>query len=50
MDSWVLPLIPPRWRPENYIGINLRGIGVVVFLIFTLLIGAIASGFRLAAP
>ena len=42
MDSWVLPLIPPRWRPENYIGINLRGIGVVVFLIFTLLIGSIA--------
>ena len=42
MDSWVLPLIPPRWRPENYIGIDLRGIGVVVFLIFTLLIGAIA--------
>ena len=42
MDSWVLPLIPPRWRPENYIGINLRGVGVVVFLIFTLLIGAIA--------
>ncbi len=42
MDSWVLPLIPPGWRPENYIGINLRGIGVVVFLIFTLLIGSIA--------
>ncbi|MFD1795969.1 DUF502 domain-containing protein [Paracoccus aurantiacus] len=44
MDSWVLPLIPPRWRPENYIGIDLRGLGVVVFLIFTLLIGWIARG------
>ncbi|WBU65521.1 DUF502 domain-containing protein [Paracoccus aerodenitrificans] len=44
MDSWVLPLIPPRWRPENYIGINLRGLGVVVFLIFTLLIGWAARG------
>ena len=44
MDSWVLPLIPPRWRPENYIGLNLRGLGVVVFLIFTLLIGSIARG------
>lgn len=44
MDSWVLPLIPPRWRPENYIGLNLRGIGVVVFLIFTALIGWIARG------
>lgn len=42
MDSWVLPLIPPRWRPENHIGINLRGLGVLVFLVFTLLIGSIA--------
>lgn len=44
MDSWVLPLIPPRWRPENYIGLDLRGLGVVVFLIFTILIGWIARG------
>ncbi|SDD78211.1 Uncharacterized membrane protein [Paracoccus isoporae] len=44
MDSWVLPLIPPRWRPENYIGIDLRGLGVVVFLIVTLLIGWMARG------
>lgn len=44
MDSWVLPPIPPRWRPENYIGLDLRGLGVVVFLIFTALIGWIARG------
>ncbi|TKW66202.1 MAG: DUF502 domain-containing protein [Paracoccus denitrificans] len=44
MDSWVLPLIPPRWRPENYIGLDLRGLGVVVFLIFTVLIGWLARG------
>lgn len=44
MDSWVLPLIPPRWRPEQYIGIDLRGLGVLVFLLFTLLIGSIARG------
>ncbi|WBU61293.1 DUF502 domain-containing protein [Paracoccus albus] len=44
MDSWVLPLIPLRWRPENYIGIDLRGLGVVVFLIVTLLIGWMARG------
>lgn len=42
MDSWVMPLIPLRWRPENHIGIDLRGLGVVVFLIFTVLIGAVA--------
>lgn len=44
MDSWVLPLIPPRWRPEHYIGINLRGLGAVVFLVFTVLIGWLARG------
>ncbi|RMC33706.1 DUF502 domain-containing protein [Paracoccus alkanivorans] len=44
MDSWVLPMIPARWRPENYIGINLRGVGVVVFLMFTVLIGWLAKG------
>lgn len=44
MDSWVLPLIPARWRPEHYIGIDLRGVGVVVFLLFTVLIGWMAKG------
>lgn len=44
MDSWVLPMIPHAWRPEQYIGINLRGVGVVVFLLFTVLIGWMAKG------
>ncbi|MBO9455933.1 DUF502 domain-containing protein [Paracoccus sp. R12_1] len=44
MDSWVLPLIPARWLPEQYIGINLRGVGVVFFLFFTVLIGWMAKG------
>lgn len=44
MDSWVLPMIPVRWRPENYVGIDLRGLGVVVFLVFTVLIGWMAKG------
>lgn len=44
MDSWVLPLVPEPWRPERYIGIDLRGLGVVVFLMFTVLIGWLAKG------
>lgn len=44
MDSWVLPLIPACWRPEHYIGIDLRGLGVLVFLLFTVLIGWLAKG------
>ena len=45
IDSWVLPMVPYRFRPEHYIGINLRGVGVVFFLLFTVLIGWLAKGY-----
>ena len=44
IDGVVLPLVPVRWRPEHYIGINLRGVGAIFFFIFTVLIGWIAKG------
>mgnify|MGYP005845541247 CR=1 FL=1 len=44
VDSVVLPLVPYTFRPEKYIGINLRGIGVFIFLIFTIIVGWIAKG------
>ena len=44
IDGVVLPLVPVRWRPEHYIGINLRGVGVIFFFVFTVLIGWIAKG------
>lgn len=44
VDSVVLPLIPFSVRPEHYIGINLRGIGVIIFLVFTIVVGWIAKG------
>ena len=44
VDSVVLPLVPANLRPENYIGINLRGVGVIIFLIFTIFVGWIAKG------
>lgn len=44
VDSVVLPLIPYRFRPEQYIGINLHGLGVIIFLIFTVTVGWIAKG------
>ena len=48
---WILPLIPFGWRPdqlvEHYIGpdanFSTRGLGVIVFLIFTVVIGWIAT-------
>jgi uncharacterized membrane protein len=44
IDGWVLPVIPQTYRPEHYIGVNLRGVGVVIFLIFTVIVGWLAKG------
>lgn len=52
IDSWILPLIPFGWQPdqvvEYYVGPNAnfptRGLGVIVFLVFTVIIGWIAKG------
>lgn len=44
IDSVVLPLVPSQIQPEKYIGINLRGVGLIIFLIFTVLVGWIAKG------
>jgi uncharacterized membrane protein len=44
IDGWVLPLVPARFLPEQYIGINLRGVGVIFFLLFTVAIGWLAKG------
>ncbi|MBY6200304.1 DUF502 domain-containing protein [Maritalea mobilis] len=50
IDSWVLPFIPQAYNPSTlireYTGIevNIRGIGVVTFLLFTILVGWIAKG------
>lgn len=52
IDSWVLPFIPSAYQPEAFFrrwfgpetNINVRGIGVVLFLIFTVIIGWMAKG------
>ena len=44
VDGFVLPLVPKTFQPEKYIGINLRGVGIIFFLIFTIIIGWIAKG------
>ncbi len=45
IDAVVLPFVPYRFKPEQYIGINLRGVGVIFFLLFTLLVGWVAKGY-----
>ncbi len=44
IDGVVLPLVPGDFRPEEYIGINLRGVGLIIFLLFTVVVGWIAKG------
>ncbi|SEP59439.1 DUF502 domain-containing protein [Thalassovita taeanensis] len=44
VDGVVLPLVPETFQPEKYIGINLRGVGIIFFLFFTILMGWIAKG------
>lgn len=44
VDGVVLPLVPEKFKPEPYIGINLRGVGILFFLVFTVLVGWIAKG------
>lgn len=44
VDSFVIPFIPYNFRPEQYIGINLRGVGVIIFLLFTIIVGWVAKG------
>ena len=44
VDSWVLPFVPTWMRPDQYVGLNIRGIGVFVFLIFTIFVGWLAKG------
>lgn len=44
IDGFVLPLVPYTFQPEKYIGINLRGVGVIIFLLFTIVVGWVAKG------
>ena len=52
IDSWVLPFVPASYQPDAlfkfYFGpdtvLNVRGVGVVVFLVFTMLVGWLAKG------
>ncbi len=52
IDSWVLPFIPSAYHPEvlfkRWFGpeasYNVRGVGLVVFLLFSILVGWIAKG------
>jgi uncharacterized membrane protein len=54
IDGFVLPLVPMRYQPDRMlqdllgldpsVQINVRGIGVVIFLMFTVVVGWMAKG------
>lgn len=52
IDSWVLPLVPEAYQPNTVLrrifgpdtAVQIRGLGVVVFLVFTIVMGWIARG------
>lgn len=52
IDGWVLPFIPYAWQPDTllmrYLGyeppVSVRGVGVIIFLVFTIVVGWIAKG------
>lgn len=56
VDSWVWPFVPAAYHPEelinrllgrdatNQIEVNVRGVGVFIFLIFTVIVGWIGKG------
>lgn len=54
IDGFVLPLVPLNYHPDRLIQdllgldpsvqINVRGIGVIIFLLFTVLVGVMAKG------
>lgn len=50
IDGWVLPFIPDAYNPslllkEQFdIDISIRGVGVIIFLFFTVIVGWLAKG------
>ena len=44
-DEKVIPLIPLIYNPETYLEHSIPGLGVLLFVVFTTIIGAITKGF-----
>lgn len=45
VDARVIPLIPKQYNPENVFGRNIFGLGLLVFVVFTTLMGALTKGY-----
>jgi len=43
VDAQILPLLPAMYDPRTYVNLDLPGLGVVVFLLFTTMVGYFAK-------
>jgi len=43
VDDKVVPLVPRRWDPENIFGRNIFGFGLLLFITFTTIVGALTK-------
>ncbi len=44
VDRLIVPWVPKIYNPSTYLGIDIPGFGVIVFLIFTAAVGALTKG------
>ncbi len=44
IDNKVIPWLPAAYNPETWLGRDIPGFGVVIFLLFTAIIGALTKG------
>ncbi|MFQ5622890.1 MAG: DUF502 domain-containing protein [Paracoccaceae bacterium] len=44
IDATVVPWVPDLYNPATYLGQNIAGFGVVIFIVFTAFVGALTKG------
>ncbi len=44
VDRLIVPWVPKIYNPSTYLGVDIAGFGVIVFLVFTAAIGALTKG------
>ncbi|MXU65842.1 DUF502 domain-containing protein [Oceanomicrobium pacificus] len=44
IDAKVVPLVPDVYNPATYLGQDIAGFGVVIFIVFTAIVGALTKG------
>ena len=45
VDDRILPLIPDAFNPLIHYELQIRGVGIIVFVVFTTFVGAVAKGY-----